>query len=117
MLDQAYLYNATITRVYDGDTITVDLDLGFGFMMKKQTLRLAGINTPELNSSDERERFDAQRARDVVRKLCKDAEGKIQIRTIKNKKGKYGRWLAILLVDGLNVNDYLIEYGYAQVYE
>ena len=43
-----YEYKATVTKVYDGDTITVDFDLGFGIILKKQTIRLFGINTPEV---------------------------------------------------------------------
>ena len=54
MIPEPYEYNAIVTKVYDGDTITVDIDLGLGVWLKKQTIRLYGINTPELRG-DERE--------------------------------------------------------------
>ena len=43
-----YTYRAKITKVHDGDTLTVDIDLGFGVMLTSQQVRLKGINAPEL---------------------------------------------------------------------
>ena len=47
-----YEYCAKVVSVYDGDTITVDIDLGFGIVLKKQKLRLLGINTPEVRGAE-----------------------------------------------------------------
>ena len=47
-----YEYRATVISVYDGDTITVDIDLGFGIVLRKQKLRLYGLNTPEVRGAE-----------------------------------------------------------------
>ena len=59
-----YEYTAKVIKVYDGDTITVDIDLGFGIMLRKQTLRLYGINTPEVRGESKEE---GKRVRDLLR--------------------------------------------------
>jgi micrococcal nuclease len=87
-----HYYRAHVTSVYDGDTITVDIDLGFGIVMHKQKIRLFGINTPEVRGA---EKVEGKKVRDFVREiiLAKD----IEIQTIKSeKKGKYGRWLGTI---------------------
>ena len=58
-----YEYNVTVTKVVDGDTVDVDIDLGFGMTYKKQRVRLMGIDTPESRTRDKVEKlFDkAQR--------------------------------------------------------
>lgn len=47
-----YQYNVTVTKVVDGDTIDVDIDLGFSVVLKKQRVRLMGIDTPESRTRD-----------------------------------------------------------------
>ena len=47
-----YEYNVKVTRVVDGDTVDVDIDLGFGMIYKKQRVRLHGIDTPESRTRD-----------------------------------------------------------------
>ena len=47
-----YEYNVTVTKVVDGDTVDVDIDLGFGMTYKKQRVRLMGIDTPESRTRD-----------------------------------------------------------------
>ena len=110
-----YEYRAMVTGVYDGDTITVDVDLGFGIWTKKQKIRLYGIDTPELRGE---ERYKGLISRDIVRKWILGKE--ITLRTIKDKKGKYGRWLGIILIESeegiLNINEMLVEKGYAEEY-
>jgi micrococcal nuclease len=86
-----YTYNATVTNVYDGDTITVDIDLGFGIWMKGQKIRLYGINTPEVRGE---EREEGLKVRDFVRGEILDQ--RIKLETIRDSKGKYGRWLGII---------------------
>ena len=124
MTPKPYAYNAIVTKVYDGDTITVDIDLGLGVWLKKQTIRLYGINTPELRG-DEREEGLESRAEliellqfkggPLTTKPCH-----VTIKTYKVKKGKYGSWLAeVYAVDESNssifcVNDMLVRNGYAE---
>lgn len=111
-----YEYQATVTKVYDGDTITVDLDLGFDHVIKNMTLRLYGINTPELRGGTNASKIDARKARDYLRELILDRD--IMVRTIEDKTGKYGRYLAVIFLEGGvdNVNLHMIEQGYAEEY-
>jgi micrococcal nuclease len=107
-----YEYKATVTKVYDGDTITVDFDLGFGIILKKQKIRLLGINTPEVRGP---ERADGILSRNALRQRILDKQ--VIIRTSKDKKGKYGRWLGEVYVEDENINQWLITEGYAIKYK
>jgi len=89
-----YEYRAFVTAVYDGDTLTVDIDLGFGVVLKKQKLRLKGIDTPELRGGTEETKALAREARDFVRERVLNKP--VLLRTFKDKSGKYGRWLALV---------------------
>jgi len=107
-----YEYRAKVIKVYDGDTITVELDLGFK-IKKEEKIRLAGINTPEVRGE---ERESGLISRDRLRELIMDKD--IIIRTYKDKKGKYGRYIGdITYVDEGGevyfVNDWLVEQGLA----
>lgn len=106
-----YYYRAYVESVYDGDTITCSIDCGFNFLMKKQKIRLLGIDTPEIRG-EERER--AIYVRDKLRE--KILNKNIIIKTEKDKKGKYGRYLATIYYNNENINDWLIENGYAKKY-
>ena len=107
-----YEYKATVTKVYDGDTITVDFDLGFGIILKKQKIRLLGINTPEVRGSEKPQGIIS---RDALRQRIL---GKVvTIKTSKDKKGKYGRWLGEVFVEDENINQWLITEGYAKEYK
>ena len=75
-----YEYKATVIKVYDGDTITVDFDLGFGIVLKKQTIRLFGINTPEVRGA---EKADGIISRDALRQRILGKQ--VIIKTSKDK--------------------------------
>lgn len=108
-----YTYRAIITDVYDGDTCTADIDLGFGIWMRKQKLRLWGINTPEMRGA-----ATGSTARDRVRELILHKE--VILETQQDKAEKYGRWLATVWVTEndsiINVNELLIDEGLAKSY-
>ena len=106
-----YEYRATVTKVYDGDTVTVDIDVGFGITIRKQKLRLLGVAAPEVRGPEKEE---GKKSRDVLRKLILGK--KIIIKTKKDKKGKYGRWLAEIFLDDQNINKWLITEGHAKAY-
>ncbi|MCF8261601.1 MAG: thermonuclease family protein [Melioribacteraceae bacterium] len=117
MKNELYYYSAYVTKVYDGDTITVDIDLGLKTFVKGEKIRLYGINTPELRG---KERDKGLKARDYLRKLVLFKE--ITLHTIKDKKGKYGRYLGKVTVkndDGkiIDVNNDLIQKGFAVKYK
>lgn len=111
-----YNYKAHVVGVYDGDSITVDIDLGFYMWMRNQKVRLLGIDTPEIRGE---EREQGLVARDRVRELILNKD--IILKSYKDKTGKYGRWLGTILVqedDGTwtNVNQLLLAEGLATVY-
>ena len=107
-----YEYKAYVSRVYDGDTITVDIDLGFGIVIKSQKIRLVRINAPEI-------RGDERQTGLVSRDALRDKIGNkwVTIKTSKDKKGKYGRWLGEVWIENVCVNDWLISEGLAEVYK
>lgn len=105
-----YHYKALVTDVYDGDTITVDLDLGLGIWLKGQKIRLYGINTPEVRG-ESRERGEAVRNWLAGRILGRE----IVLATHRDAKGKYGRWLGSVYLDGVNLNQQLLDEGMAEV--
>lgn len=108
MIGFEYIYTAKVTQVYDADSITVDIDLGFGIIMHSQKIRLYGIDAPELRGE---EREDGLKARDYLREKILGKE--IVIKTIKDKKGKYGRWLGEVFLHDNNINSLLVENNFA----
>lgn len=98
-----------IVSVYDADTIRVDIDLGFGLRFKNLPLRLAYIDAPELNTEA------GIAARDYLRVML-PVGATVIVQTLKDKKEKYGRYLAVVYRDGLNVNDALVNAGHAVLY-
>ena len=106
-----YTYRAKIISVYDGDTVTALVDLGFG-ITNKIKIRLKGINTPELRGA---ERPRGLVSRDFLREKILDKD--IIVETFRDKKGKYGRYIGTLWLDEENVNELLVEQGYAETRE
>lgn len=108
-----YTYTGLVKNVKDGDTIVIDIDLGFGVILTDQTIRLSKINAPELKS----EALGLQSKDRLVSLIL----GKtVKIITEKDKKEKFGRWLGtILLFDGkkdININDLMVSEGLALNY-
>ncbi len=110
-----YEYNVIITSVYDGDTVTGDVDLGFGIWIRKQKFRLMGIDTPEIRTKNPDEKIRGYEARDRLRELI--LHKSVRIRSF--GKGKYGRWLVDIFIDEnatRSVNQLLILEGHAEHY-
>ena len=113
-----YYYKAIVTKVYDGDSITCDLDLGLNVWLKSQKIRLLGIDTPEIRG-EEREIGLVSKAR--VEELILGNE--VIIST--HKTGKYGRWLGVIWLfhefEGeskwININNLLVSEGHAEIYD
>lgn len=108
-----YEYQATITAVVDGDTVDAHVDLGFHVSFELR-LRLEGINTPEMTSKDADERAKAQAARARLANLVLGKS--VIIRTKKDKQEKYGRYLATILADGIDIVALLIHEGLGVAY-
>jgi len=107
--DGIYTYKAKITGVYDGDTVTADIDMGLKIWAHGEKLRLYGINTPELRGE---ERPEGLTSRDWLRDKVLGKE--VLIRTIRDKKGKYGRYLAEIYLNDININELLVTEGLAE---
>lgn len=106
-----------VTGVVDGDTIDVDIDLGFSVSFS-QRVRLAGIDTPESRTTDKAEKALGLEAKEYLKSKIKDAK-EVIIKTEKpDSSEKYGRILGWLYVDGntISINDQMIEDGYAWGY-
>lgn len=110
--DSVYLYSCSVVSVQDADTITVDINLGFG-IIKREIIRLFGINSFELTSKDLKEKALALKAKDLISTLCVPGRELI-IRTYKAEK--YGRWLATIILDVQELNSRLIDLNLAQPY-
>jgi len=106
-----------VTGVVDGDTIDVELDLGFNISYS-QRVRLAGIDTPESRTKDKAEKVLGLEAKEYLKKQLKDAKS-VVIRTEKmNSSEKYGRILGWVYVNGESesLNNKMINDGYAWGY-
>jgi micrococcal nuclease len=106
-----------VTKVVDGDTIDVVIDLGFDIMFSSR-VRLAGIDTPESRTTDKVEKALGLESKEYLKKNLKDAKS-IVIKTEKmNSSEKYGRILGWLYIndDTESINDKMINDGYAWGY-
>lgn len=110
-----YEYRAEYLSNYDGDTIKFMVDLGFG-IHHMITVRLAEIDTPELRSSDPEEKARAYEAKDFVREALMGAEN-IIIRTEKDRTGKYGRYIAHVSFDGVDLKEVLLNRKLGELYQ
>lgn len=116
-----YEYKCKILRVVDGDTVDVDIDLGFGVWMHKERVRMMGIDTPESRTRDRVEKAFGIASKDRLKELL--PIGSIQVlkteidRSGEDKKGKFGRILGDFLVDdNRRCTDILVEEGHAVAY-
>lgn len=108
-----YTYKAKIVSVYDGDTVTALVDLGFRINFEIK-IRLAGIDTPELRGE---ERIAGVAAKKRVDELIYGKQ--VTIKTQKDKQEKFGRWLGEIFLPGseLSVNQQLLNEGLAEHYK
>ncbi|MFT8313291.1 MAG: thermonuclease family protein [Clostridium sp.] len=100
-----YEYKAFVERVIDGDTIQCHLDLGFNIFVKEK-FRLAVINAPETSTPEGKEVKTL-----VENKLTGET---VVLRVL--KQDKYGRWLATVILDGQDFNQWLLDNGHAKLY-
>jgi micrococcal nuclease len=108
----AFVYNATLERIVDGDTFDCCLDLGFDVKLHKQRVRLAGIDTPESRTRDLAEKKLGLAAKERLKELC---TGKFKVKSL--GKGKYGRILGIPYTEnGKDICKILIKEGHAVEY-
>ncbi len=111
-------YDVVVIKVVDGDTVDVDIDLGFGVCLKDERVRIMGIDTPESRTRDKVEDLFGEAAKARLKELMKDG-GKLITTEDKHgedMKGKFGRILGDFKVGDKKVTDILIEEGHAVAY-
>lgn len=114
---QPYSYEATVIDVYDGDTYTLEFEIGFGLTFE-DVIRLARIDAPELRGE---EKEQGKKVAAYVEKMILDK--KVIVKTDEDDRGKYGRLLTeIYYLDvkcdcWLNLSDHLLDKGMAELYK
>ena len=116
-----YEYRCKVIKVIDGDTVDVDIDLGFDIMLRDERVRIVGIDTPESRTRDKVEKKFGLASKARLKELIGGKSGPI-LKTQINKKGedmrgKFGRILGDFVTeDGRMVTDILVEEGHAVAY-
>lgn len=114
---EAFVYRAKVLKVVDGDTISVDIDLGFGIWYKDQLVRLNGIDTPESRTSNKEEKIRGLLSKQKLSELCPRGSNILIKTQISNETEKFGRILGkIIDENGVNINEFLIQNNYAVAY-
>lgn len=99
-----------VTEVYDGDTITVDIDLLEGeFVLKDQSIRLFGIAAPEVRGEEREQGL-------IIRDLLRERILHKLILVETHGRGKFGRILGVIYLEGENINDWLLEHELVDEY-
>lgn len=104
-------------NVIDGDTIDVDIDLGFDISLARR-VRMAGIDTPESRTTDKAEKVLGLESKEYLKKMMKDAKTIVIKTELPDSSEKYGRILGWVYIDGAtkSINEQMIEDGYAWGY-
>ena len=108
-----FYYGVDILRVVDGDTVDVRIDLGFD-VWHKCRVRLMGINAPESRTRDKEEKVRGLAAKEWLSKEFYDAVDPIELQS--HGKGKFGRILGEFFINGININQSMIDNGHAVEY-
>ncbi len=116
-IEPAYLYRAQVTRIVDGDTIDVDIDLGFYIWIRRQRIRLLGIDAPEVKGET---KVAGNAAAEYLTSLIE--EKTVILRTVKGKDDSdrhdsFGRWLGTIYLGGVDINNEMLRAGHAVPYE
>ena len=110
-----YEYSCEVTRVVDGDTCDCIIDCGFNFLHKCR-VRLYGIDTPESRTRNKDEKVRGKMAASFLKDAIENGE-KVVIQTkLKDSRGKFGRVLGEIIVDGVNINQAMVENYHAAAY-
>ena len=111
-------YSCKLIKVIDGDTIDIDIDLGFGVWLRNQRIRMYGIDTPESRTRDLEEKKYGLAAKAFLTEMLDDSQ--LTLKTYKDERGKFGRilgeiWRTTNFADQ-SINDYMIEKHHAVAY-
>jgi micrococcal nuclease len=113
-----YEYRATVVKVIDGDTVDVDIDLGFGIILSDERVRIMGIDTPESRTRDKEEKVFGNAAKTRLKEMLgKECVLRTQInKNGEDMKGKFGRILGDFVYEESTVATILVEEGHAVEY-
>lgn len=111
-----YKYNVKITKVVDGDTVDVDIDLGFGVWLHKERVRIMGIDTPESRTRDRVEKLFGLASKAKLTELLPLGSKQVLVVEEYDAKGKFGRILGDFEIEDTRVTNILIEEGHAVAY-
>jgi len=103
-----YQYKCNLIKVVDGDTVDAYIDLGFKVILKER-IRLMGIDTPESRTRNLMEKSWGKASKKFLQEKMEECEGKFTLTTKLQKKGKFGRVLGTIMIDGNDVNQMLID--------
>jgi micrococcal nuclease len=114
-----YQYKCKIIKVLDGDTVDIDLDLGFKIILANQRVRMAGVDTPESRTAIAEEKVRGLLSKKkLAEKLPIGSWQIIETQKPDSNDDKFGRILGVfVLEDGTRVNDWLIQNNYAVPYK
>ena len=114
-----YQYKCKIIKVLDGDTVDIDLDLGFKIILANQRVRMAGVDTPESRTTIAEEKVRGLLSKKkLAEKLLIGSWQIIETQKPDSNDDKFGRILGVfILEDGTRVNDWLIQNNYAVPYK
>jgi len=109
-----YRYKVNVVRVVDGDTVDVDIDLGFGMIYKKQRVRMLGIDTPESRTRDLVEKKFGKASKYHLQAILEQGD----VELVSHDKGKFGRILGNLYTGNSNysINQQMIDEHHAVPY-
>lgn len=110
-----YEYKATVNRWIDGDTLLLDIDVGF-FIIRQERIRLARIDAPELNDHRVTYVRKAKHARAVGKKICPHGS-EVLLQTKKSDRDMYARYIAEVTFEGKNLSDYLLSTGAVEPFD
>lgn len=109
-----YTYKAQVLRVIDGDTVDLLVEVGFNIKIKER-FRLYGIDTPETRTRDLEEKAAGLEAKEYLRNRLHNLIN-LNIKTRKDSKGKFGRYLCTLYDGNIDINKEMVKHGYAKPY-
>jgi len=110
-----YEYACKVERVVDGDTVDVVLDLGFDILYKCR-VRLYGIDTPESRTRNKDEKARGKMATAFLEDAINNGKQVVIQTKLKDSRGKFGRVLGDVVVDGININQSMIDNYHAAAY-
>lgn len=106
-----YTYNAVVVSIHDGDTLTLDVDLGFGIWHKGMVIRFLGMDAKELKTPEGQEAYGFLKEQLPV-------GAKVILNSYKDRADKYGgRWLGTIMYGNLSINLLMVKTGHATAWD